>query len=988
MKKKLEFSIILLTIVFSSFGTIYRAIPSAKATYVEGVIAQDTDWTLVDSPIVLSGNVSVNPGITLAIEPGVNVRFGEDFSLIVSGRIVANGIQDKLIQFTSNRISPSNGDWGTILLDGTEQSSLTYCSVEYGTMGIIVEKGFLNIQDSLVRYSSENGITINDGEITLKNNEITNNTMSGICITGGTQVDVENNNIRSNGDGLTLVGNLIGEIIIERNNIMSNGQSGITLSSDAYDNIRITENNISTNLNGFHVINSTSTYITRNYIFSNSIGIYYEGGNNHEAHFNDIYDNALGMDVSSTANVDATYNYWGHKSGPFHASLNPHGEGNPVAGNGVNLDFIFFLSAAFNHTNTIPKAVLTPDKVTVTTNQTVTFMGTNSFDEGRVDQYFFDFGDGTNSSWITTSLVNHTYPSAQTYTASLKVIDDFNATSDATAATITVLDPSVPALTVLMTLNNETVNYNENVSIIVHVSNESGDANGANVTLFSLKGGSFSPVSGITSSDGQFSTTFTAPYVTEISDIRLIARASAAGYADGSDHEYLKVLPPLTVQMTTAKPGTLKSEETTAMTVNVTDAFGQPVEDALLTLQYNNGIFSPNTGSTDADGGAMFNFTAPSTLTEVNITVTVTAAKSGFADGQIQKVIIIEPKILVVGVTADPFTIVSEATSNITALVTSDGNPVSDATVNLWTDSAGNFALANETTDSNGIATFLFHAAQTTTEFNVTVTAAATKTGYVDGEAQTVIVIEPKRLMVEVASESLTTISETNVTVTVRVKYDAAPIEDVNVTVTSESGGSFYQPNGSTDASGIATFTLAIGQLNTPTNITISAYVSKTGYVDDQNSLKISINPGILNVRVDPGLPSIMSGNSATVYVYVTANATPVSGARVTISTSVGNFSTAIDLTDSNGKCAFVFNAPTTAVQLPVVMIANVTRNGYIGSGNQTTIYVLPEEIVPQTQGGLPLIALLLMAIIPVVIAVIVVVLIKLKVIVIFTDEE
>ena len=49
--------------------------------------------------------------------------------------------------------------------------------------------------------------------------------------------------------------------------------------------------------------------------------------------YNEIYDNSiLGIDWGgfSTDAINAYYNYWGHPSGPYHATLNPDGLGNPV----------------------------------------------------------------------------------------------------------------------------------------------------------------------------------------------------------------------------------------------------------------------------------------------------------------------------------------------------------------------------------------------------------------------------------------------------------------------------------------------------------------------------------------------------------------------------------------------------------------------------------------------------------------------------------
>jgi parallel beta-helix repeat protein len=882
MKKQMKLLAVLLIIIFNIFNFANRTLfQPVNATYVEGPITQDTIWTLVDSPFVLSNNVTVYPDATLTIEPGVEVRFGENFWLIVNGRVIANGVEDKLICFTSNKLAPMNGDWGTILINGTQPSSLTYCIIEYGTNGICVEDGSLNIQYSSIRANAENGIIINNGIVIVKNNEIFNNIMSGICITDGSQIIIQNNVISSNGDGILLAGHLAGEIDIEQNNILLNGQSGITLEADAYYNTVIINNNVSTNFNGFRVSTNTSTYITRNYISNNMIGIYYENGINHEAHFNDIYDNNLGMDVSPAATVDATYNYWGHRSGPLHESLNSHGKGNPVGGNGVNLDFIFFLSQPIDYTNARPTAVLWTDKILVAPNQNVTFVGADSYDDGRVDQYFFDFGDGTNSGWITLPLFNHSYSSTGTHIARLTVVDDFNVTSE-NIATTTISVQNLTPLEASVTLSNYIVNYNEDASITVYVSDGTSAVENATVTLFSVKGGNFTPQSGLTNSTGYFTATFTASNLTEITNVRIIARGSKTGYADCSDYTYLKVLPPLSVQVT-AEPATVKSEETATVTIYVTGEFEEPVANASLVLSVDNGNLSATTGSTDLNGRATFNFAAAQTTT---------------MDG-----------------------------------------------------------------------------------LNATITAIATKSGYGDGKGQVIIVIEPKLLIVQIDAEPRVTVSEGKINVTIHVTYDMMSIQGANVTIMSED---LPTTSGLTNPSGDAMFTITAPPVNAPYDVTIIVRASKIGYADGENLSNVTINPGILNVIVTAEPSTVASRESALVTVHVMRNATSVANASITLSSSQGNLSATTGLTDSNGYCTFIFNAPRTTEQIPqIIIIANATKNGYIGAENQTIITVTAEV----GEGGWPLTTILLI-IIPVVIVAVVAVLIKLKVIALSVKEE
>ena len=120
----------------------------------------------------------------------------------------------------------------------------------------------------------------------------------------------------------------------------------------------------------------------------------------------------------------------------------------------------------------------------------------------------------------------------------------------------------------------------------------------------------------------------------------------------------MKVLPPLKVQVTTEST-TIKSEETATVTVYVTGGFEEPVADASLVFTVDYGILSANAGVTDLNGMAVINFTAPQTLSQMNVNCGY-SYENGYAEGHDQKIITVEPKILAVEVTATPAIIVSE----------------------------------------------------------------------------------------------------------------------------------------------------------------------------------------------------------------------------------------------------------------------------------------------------------------------------------------
>jgi len=989
MKKQFKLLVILFAFVFSSFNIANRALlPIVKATYVEGPITNDTDWTLVDSPFVVSNDTFVYANATLTIEPGVEVRFGGHFSLVIEGKLNAGGTMDKMIRFTSNKPSPTLGDWETIRFNSVETSSLVYAILEYGRNAATIDNGQLNIQNCWVRLSSENGIAVTNGNAIVKDNEIANNTGSGVHISGG-EVTLNDNAISSNHDGVVLTGHTTSEINVERNTITANSHSGVLLEADDYTNTLIRDNTLSTNNNGFYVSTSASTYVSRNYILNNNIGIYYETGASHEAHFNDICGNQFGMNASIGASVSATYNYWGSRSGPYHESLNPRGKGDTVSGDGT--DFLFYLSDHIDYGNAAPTAILWTDKILVAPNQNVTFIGADSHDEGRVDQYLFDFGDGNSSSWTTLSLLNHTYATpidhTHTYTASLKVIDDFNVTNGNIATTdITVQEGLIP-LNVAVALDSENVEHGGNVSVSIYVSDNLGPIENAGVTLFSLKDGSFSPVTGFTNVAGYFDTIFTAPDVTEISNLRIIARASMLGYADGSDYKYLKVMPPLNVQVT-ADPNAIESEGQANINVHVTVGSDEPVPDASLVLSCNGGTISETNCTTDANGNAIIMFAAPRTLSQIEAIVNVVATKPEYAMGQGQATIVVRPKEFFVEISSDPAAVISETTSAIRVHVTSNGAPIANAGVSIVTNVDGSFSATTGTTGLDGNTTFTFYAPLVTNPEGIvgTIMATVNKDGYVDGQGQTTVALLPKILSVQLSATPPSTVSEAafNVTAHVAYSHDMSPVFDVNVTITSEDSYAL-SATGLTDTQGDVKFSFTAPPVDQPINITLKAHVTKAGYVDGEETLILAVDPGIIDVELRTSSDTVPSGESMVVEVYATCNSTPVANASVIVSTSLGNFTPTVGQTDSTGRCTFTYDSPETTTQLSAVMMANVSKYGYISGSNTTTTNVAPQ--IPVEGGGFPWLTFLLI-IIPVVIVVIVVILIKLKVIMISTEEE
>jgi hypothetical protein len=150
-----------------SLGTILVAPVSVNVpgdTYVSFVISTDTTWTLAGSPYIVVGNLLVDNGVTLTIEPGVEVRFDGYYFLQVEGVLIADGTATDMITFTSNMSSPAPDDWESIIfMDNADLgSSITYCTIEYAYDAIAVEHSnpfaILNITHNIIRHNEYSGI--------------------------------------------------------------------------------------------------------------------------------------------------------------------------------------------------------------------------------------------------------------------------------------------------------------------------------------------------------------------------------------------------------------------------------------------------------------------------------------------------------------------------------------------------------------------------------------------------------------------------------------------------------------------------------------------------------------------------------------------------------------------------------------------------------------------------------------------------------------
>lgn len=253
------------------------------STKVQGVISQNTVWTLENSPYIVVGNLKIEEGVTLEIKPGVVIRFDGGYYLMVSGELKSRGTSQNFVTFTSNKTNPRPGDWETIEFidsavpsifneDGSYASGsiIQFTKIEYAKTGITYKGGDgLLIDNNIIQ---NNGVNSSGGGIYLANiswSKITNNTIRNNSAGSGGGLYLSPfrgevvNNVVSNNSAMTFSGGGIYAEIhrgkIENNIINDNkgklGGGGLAIHNSwvaetTYPQIVITGNLIKNNLAG------------------------------------------------------------------------------------------------------------------------------------------------------------------------------------------------------------------------------------------------------------------------------------------------------------------------------------------------------------------------------------------------------------------------------------------------------------------------------------------------------------------------------------------------------------------------------------------------------------------------------------------------------------------------------------------------------------------------------------------------------------------
>ena len=271
-------------------------------------------------------------------------------------------------------------------------------------------------------------------------------------------------------------------------------------------------------------------------------------------------------------------------------------------------------------------------------------------------------------------------------------------------------------------------------------------------------------------------------------------------------------------------PSVLPSDNATysAIQVQLQDSQGRPAKDPSSDVSVNLFSSQPTVGTVTSTLTIPFGQTQAAgavSVTNSPGSTSITAQASSYTTGQAtMTTYIVDYLPLQMTLTPDSQSLSNGGKTNITAYVTANGAAVTGATIQFTSDSGGTFTTTKE--QGNGYYTTNFTASSFTKTTTCTITATASKTGYLNCQTTTQITVEPP---------SSTSTSTSNPTAT------SPTISGTSQTANSTSNAQTIQLH-IQDSGGSPLGEANVTSTAQPEGVqTLSAVTNQTGYVVFQN---------------------------------------------------------------------------------------------------------------------------------------------------------
>jgi len=192
-------ALILLTL---SVVVVALSASGAASTDVDSDITVNTVWNGNGSPYYIKTNVVVQNGITLTIDPGVDVKFNGFFFLDcgATGKIVARGTLEERINFLSNSGTPLAGDWS--FLSTGSGGTISYCNIQHAEIAVYVENG--GTVSNCDIQSGITGIVVRSAGATVEDNYLFG-LLVGIALDGTNNAVVQDCVLENCNEGINLL---------------------------------------------------------------------------------------------------------------------------------------------------------------------------------------------------------------------------------------------------------------------------------------------------------------------------------------------------------------------------------------------------------------------------------------------------------------------------------------------------------------------------------------------------------------------------------------------------------------------------------------------------------------------------------------------------------------------------------------------------------------------------------------------------------------
>ncbi len=249
----------------------------ASATDVQGRLSGEISWKRSESPFVLKGDVTVDWGARLVIEPGVEVIAAEAdamesgvdprrVELIVDGALVVRGTGKRPVTFSTQ----SEGSWYGIRVRGGRGTVIEGAVISHAVRGVSLGMSAA-VKNTSVSDTAEDCLHVSYGTATLVGNRLSGCGRNGLYVDGPALVDAEGLVVTGcGGNGIVLQGG--GEL--RHNTIHGNAKDGVAmLSRDASSMVRdslITANGG----HGVYKAGSAAGRLRSNNVWDNQAGNY------------------------------------------------------------------------------------------------------------------------------------------------------------------------------------------------------------------------------------------------------------------------------------------------------------------------------------------------------------------------------------------------------------------------------------------------------------------------------------------------------------------------------------------------------------------------------------------------------------------------------------------------------------------------------------------------------------------------------------------